>query len=142
VMKSMKETKVFIDTNILVYAYDVQAGEKHKIAASIIERLWHFRLLPSISIQVLQEFYVTLVRKNIKKDTAQKLVNTYLEWNVMDNNRLLLESSFIEQKKFGLSFWDSSILAAARGAQCVELWSEDFNSGQSYDGIIAKNPLL
>lgn len=138
----MKETRVFIDTNILVYAYDIQAGEKQEKAAALIEQLWDFRLLPSVSIQVLQEFYVTLVRKNVKKDTAQKLVSTYLEWNVVDNNRLLVMSAFGEQKKFGLSFWDSSILAAARSAQCMELWSEDFNSGQSYDGVKAKNPLL
>ena len=138
----MKETRVFIDTNILVYAYDTQAGEKQKLAAKLIEQLWDFRILPSISIQVLQEFYVTLVKKNVKKEASQKLVNTYLEWNVIENNRLLLEASFIEQKKFGLSFWDSSILAAARNAQCAELWSEDFNTGQSYDGIKVKNPFV
>jgi len=138
----MKETRVFIDTNILVYAYDSQAEEKQKNAAKLIEKLWEQPLLPSLSIQVLQEFYITLIRKKIKQDVAEKVVNSYLEWNVVENNRSLFESSFTEQKNFGLSFWDSCILAAARQSQCTELWSEDFNSGQVYDGIKVKNPLI
>jgi predicted nucleic acid-binding protein len=54
--------KVFVDTNILVYAHDLDAGNKHDQAAEIVSQLWESRN-GVLSTQVLQEFYVTLTRK-------------------------------------------------------------------------------
>ncbi|KAF0154963.1 MAG: hypothetical protein FD159_2367 [Syntrophaceae bacterium] len=53
----MKEDKVFLDTNILIYAYDVSSGSKHDVARNIVADLWNFRT-GILSIQVLQELYI------------------------------------------------------------------------------------
>ena len=64
------DISVFVDTNILVYAHDTSAGEKHTIAKQKVEELWKKDLPPFISVQVLQELYVNLVRKGISDNEA------------------------------------------------------------------------
>ena len=138
----MSDNQVFVDTNILVYAHDKDAGEKHPIAQEKIEFLWHRPMLPSISVQVLQEFYVNLIRKKVKPQEAEEAVINYLEWDVVDNDRALLLEGIRLQARYSLSFWDSLIIAAAKRAKAKEIWSEDLNPGQRYEGIAVINPLL
>ena len=140
-MSFMKGVKIFLDTNILVYAYDSSSGDKQAKAGISVAELWEAPILPAISVQVLQEFFVTLVRKKVSLIEADKIVRSYYDWSVVENTTELLSASFNEQRKFKLSFWDASVLAAARFAKCSEIWSEDFNTGQSYDGIRVINPL-
>jgi predicted nucleic acid-binding protein len=134
--------QVFIDTNILVYAYDLDAGEKHRIAKDKVSSLWHRELLPSISVQVLQEFYVNLIRKKIAAEIAGDIVSHYLEWDVIDNDRFLFIEGLRWKEKWKLSYWDALILAAAKKARAKEVWSEDLASGHKYDGIVVLNPLI
>jgi predicted nucleic acid-binding protein len=137
----MTDKKVFVDTNILIYAHDKSAGEKNKKAEKLVRGLWSGKLLPSISVQVLQEFYVNLSKKGIKQNLAEDTISSYYEWDLVSNDPYLLKEAFGLQKKFILSFWDANILAAAIKSKASELWSEDFNTGQAYEGIIAVNPL-
>jgi predicted nucleic acid-binding protein len=132
---------VFVDTNILVYAHDTEAGEKHVQAREIVESLWNRDLPPSISVQVLQEFYVNLVKKEVPLPAAHRAVRNYFVWFVVENDRQLLVNGMDEQVRWKLSFWDALILAAARRSKARAIWSEDFNTGQDYDGIVAVNPL-
>ncbi|MBZ5499174.1 MAG: PIN domain-containing protein [Acidobacteriia bacterium] len=134
--------QIFVDTNILVYAYDIDAGEKHQIARDKISALWHRDLLPSISVQVLQEFYVNLIRKKIAAPVARETVTNYLEWGVIDNDRFLFIEGLRWKEKWNLSHWDALILAAARKAKAKAVWSEDLISGHEYDGIVVVNPLI
>lgn len=134
--------QIFVDTNILVYAHDIDAGEKHRIAKNKVSDLWHRDLLPSISVQVLQEFYVNLIRKKIAEPIARETVTNYLEWDVIDNNRFLFIESLRWKEKWRLSYWDALILAAAKQAKAKEVWSEDLASGRDYDGIVVLNPLI
>jgi predicted nucleic acid-binding protein len=97
--------------------------------------------LPSISVQVLQEFYVNLVRKKVKASQARETVMNYLEWDVIDNDRALLLEGMRLKETFPISFWDALILAAAKRAKVKELWSEDLNPRRSYEGIAVINPL-
>jgi predicted nucleic acid-binding protein len=138
----MSDNPVFVDTSILVYAHDKDAGAKHLIAKTKVESLWDRPILPSISIQVLQEFYVNLVRKKIKASHAREAVMNYLEWDVIDNDRALLLEGMRLQEIWTLSFWDALIVAAAKRANAKELWSEDLNPGQNYEGVVLINPLL
>jgi predicted nucleic acid-binding protein len=137
----MSDKSVFVDTNILVYAHDRDAGDKYLAAKSALASLWDRPLPPSISIQVLQEFYVNLLRKRVEGGTAREIVLNYLEWDVVENDRALLLEGMRLRDTLRLSFWDALIVAAARTAGAKELWSEDFNPGQDLEGIVVVNPL-
>jgi predicted nucleic acid-binding protein len=83
----MPEVKTFIDTNIIIYAYDVTAGKKHNTAGNILADLWNSGL-GVISTQVLQEFFVNVVQKipkPIDKQQAREIVRDFLKWHVVVN---------------------------------------------------------
>jgi len=138
----MKEGKVFIDTNVLVYAYDVSAGEKHKMALEIMENLWNSGN-GIISSQVLQEFFVSITKKISKPlniITAKEIVKDLLKWKtVITDGEIILEAIDIHsQHKY--SFWDSVIIAAAIGGGAGTILSEDLSDKQVIKGIAIKNP--
>ena len=136
----MSDRRVFVDTNILVYAYDRDAGGKHKQAESLMQSAWNREFVPVISVQVLQEFLVTLLRKGVASDTAVPIVADYTVWRIEENNLALFRSGTEVMRRFNISLWDSMIIAAAERAQCGELWTEDLNSGQMYGTVRAVNP--
>ncbi len=137
----MKGNHIFVDTNILVYAHDQDAKKKHVVAREKILQLWKKDLFPSISIQVLQEFYVNLIKKRIPISTATETIVSYLEWDVVENDRSLMLEGIGLQERWNVSFWDALILAAAKRAKASQIWTEDLNTGQNYDGVVAVNPL-
>lgn len=137
----MAEKSIFVDTNILLYAHDVDAGDKHARARDKILQAWSQDPVPSISVQVLQEFLVNLVRKGVPGRTARQTVESYLEWQIIDSDVVLFRSALELQERWKLSFWDSLILAAAQRSGATRLWSEDFTPGQNFDGIIIENPI-
>ncbi len=62
------ETKLeFVDTNILVYAYDLSSGKKHKTAQALVKKLWESES-GCISVQVLQELYVKSYQESKSSD--------------------------------------------------------------------------
>jgi predicted nucleic acid-binding protein len=138
----MSVEQVFVDTNILVYAHDVDAGERHDRARLRLSELWERKAPPAISVQVLQELYTTLIKKEVPQSRAEEVVGLYLRWKVIDNTVLLLMQGMEEQKRWQVSPWDAWILAAARQAGARQLWSEDFSAGQDYDGLVVINPLM
>ena len=93
--------RVFVDTNILVYAHDLSAKDRHTKASAIIESLWETET-GVISTQVLQEFYVTVTRKiknPLKPDKAREIIRNYLAWPVQINDpETTLRASEIEEK--------------------------------------------
>ena len=137
----MRDKRVFVDTNILVYAHDKDAGAKRHAASRCVADLWNRSAPPSVSIQVLQELYVNLIRKKVAPATAREVVCDYLQWNVVPNDSPLLLEAIQLSQRWGVSFWDAAIIAAARRAGADVLWSEDLNEGQDYDGVKVVNPL-
>ena len=136
--------KTFIDTNILVYAHDVQAGEKHACAAKEVERCW-LEQAGVLSLQVLQEAYVTLTQKiksPLPSRSAKSLIEKYGHWEVvlLDVDDLL--SAIDLQKKHHLSFWDALIVQAALMAECRQILSEDFSSDRRIADLTIKNPFV
>ena len=115
----MTGKNIFVDTNILVYAHDLDSGTKHETACELIKELWLSEHPPSISIQVLQELYVNLTRKNINDKEANETVKDYMQWNVIDNNSKILMNGIKEKKRWKISFWDGLIIAAAKQADVV-----------------------
>jgi predicted nucleic acid-binding protein len=141
---SFMSDRIFVDTNILVYAHDFSAGERHAKASAVIESLWEAGT-GVISTQVLQEFYVTVTRKiknPLKSAEAREIIRNYLAWPVQINDpETTIRASEIEEKN-SLSFWDALIVAAALRLQAKKIISEDLNHGQIIEGILIENPLL
>lgn len=131
---------VFIDTNVLVYAHDLDAGKKHEEAKRLLAGLWLSKPLPWISIQVLQELLVTLRRRGVPADVARETVDAFTRWRVVDNDVGLLREGMAEMERWQLSFWDGLILAAARRAHVVTILSEDLSDEQDYGGVRIQNP--
>jgi predicted nucleic acid-binding protein len=130
----------FLDTNILVYAYDLDASAKRNVALRLVKQGWTVPGETAISVQVLQELYVNLERRGVARRDAVQIIQDFSYWPVVDNSLDLLHRALEEQARWQISFWDASILAAARISGAVELVTEDLNHGQDYDGIRAVNP--
>ncbi len=134
--------KTFVDTNVLVYAHDLDAGEKHEIAIGVISDLWESGN-GVISTQVLEELYVTLTKKvpsPQKKSQVRRILNNYLAWELAVNNgQTILQASEIEEN-YNISFWDALIVSAAYSKNAAILLTEDLNVGQLIEGIKIVNP--
>jgi predicted nucleic acid-binding protein len=132
----------FVDTNVLVYAEDVSAGRKHQAARDLLIQLWN-DADGVVSVQVLQELYVTLTRKVGKPLNATKalaIVKEYLAWVVVDNTPKLLVAAVGLQQRAQLSFWDALVVQAALDAGCDRLYSENLNAGQKFGSLTIVNP--
>ena len=138
----MNGDKIFLDTNIIIYAYDVTAKEKHKIAKKIYGDLWD-SALGVVSTQVLQEFFVTVTQKipqPLERQLAKEIVSDLLKWDVVVNDGASILEAVEILLRYGHSFWDSLILAAAVESGAATLLSEDLSDGQKIKGISIKNP--
>lgn len=138
----MPEGKMFIDTNILIYAFDVSAGKKHQVASNILSDLWNSGL-GVLSTQVLQEFYVNVVQKiqkPIDQKMAKAIIRDLLKWHVVVNNGDSILDAIDISEKYGYSFWDSLIIEAALTGGVSVLLSEDLQHGQAISGVTISNP--
>ena len=132
----------FVDTNVLVYAYDADAGDKHHMAKSRLEALW-LDETGMVSTQVLQEFYVTVTRKlrqPMSRPAAREVVTTYRAWPVhrpeVDD---LVEASELEEAH-RLSFWDALVVVSARRSGARVLLTEDLQESRRFDGLLVVSP--
>jgi len=130
----------FLDTNILLYAYDLDAPAKRQIAQALLEKAWLQPGQTAVSVQVLQEFHYNFVRKGFPATEATILVRDFSAWPIVENTLPLFHSSLNEQARWKISLWDSLILAAARASGASELLTENLNHGQDYDGLKVINP--
>lgn len=136
--------KIFVDTNILVYAHDLEAGAKHRKAAQILEQIWQQKN-GVLSIQVIQEFYVTLTRKlkkPLKQKIAKSLVEKYGHWQIMAPQMPQVLAAMDLQRKNRFSFWDAMIVQSALEAECAILLSEDMQHGRCIYNLAIQNPFL
>lgn len=137
---------VFIDTNVLVYAFDADDPEKHIVADTIIRDLLLKGAL-CLSTQVLNEFYwnITSVRRPQRLDhaVALRIIEDLIQQSriVALTPNLTLEALRV-LPVHTLSFWDSLIWAAARAAGCSVVYSEDFQHGRVLEGVQFVNPFL
>jgi len=133
--------KTFVDTNVLVYAHDVDAKRKYEVAKNILRELWNQRT-GVLSLQVLQEFYVNVTRKipsPLPKNVARLVVNSYALW-CGETTPAEMATAFRIEDESRVGFWDALILASAVKCGAVRILSEDLNAGQMIAGIRIENP--
>jgi predicted nucleic acid-binding protein len=131
---------VFVDTNVLIYALDRTDLKKQEGARAWRAELWQ-RRCGRISVQVLQEFYVNVLRKwPTASDLARREIRNLLAWRPVTVSGELLEEGWKIQDRYQLSFWDALIVAAARSSGCRFLLTEDLQAGQDLEGITVVNP--
>ncbi len=133
--------RTFVDTNVLIYAHDVDAGAKCEAATSLLRKLWEERS-GVLSTQVLQEFYVNVTRKiphPISKESARLVVSSYVVWCV-DTTPAEISTAFRIEDECRIGFWDALIVASALKSGANRIVSEDLNAGQTIAGIRIENP--
>ncbi|HUC95956.1 MAG TPA: PIN domain-containing protein [Candidatus Saccharimonadia bacterium] len=134
----------FIDTNILVYAYDKDEKTKNTIAKKILIDCWE-KKSGVISTQIIQEFYVTITAKISKKlsiDEARELIKDLLSWPIEQVTLNDVIDATTLQERYGYSFWDSLIIIIAQKSGAEVLYSEDLQNGQKFGDLIIKNPFV
>ena len=134
--------RVFVDTNILVYAHDADGGKKYSLAKDLVSQLWETRT-GILSTQVLQEFIVAVTRKvphPIPIAQARRTVRSYCAWElVVNDSKTILQATEI-QEAHQLSFWDALIVSAAFAGNAAVIATEDLNDGQRIEGILVRYP--
>jgi predicted nucleic acid-binding protein len=134
--------RTFVDTNVLIYAHDVDAGRKHDVAKAVLLDLWAERA-GVLSTQVLQEFYVNATRKLKKplaRQEARSVVETYAAWCIDSITPADVSAAFQIEDRARIGFWDALIVAVAVRSGARRLLSEDLNAGQSIAGLTIHNP--
>lgn len=132
----------FLDTNILVYAYDIDEKSKHQTAKDILADCWNSRT-GAISTQVLQEFYVTLTHKLSRKlptNEVREIVRDFLSWPIYQIIPTDIAKASELEDQYGYTFWDSLVITAAQNASAEILYSEDMQDGQKLDDLKIINP--
>ncbi len=134
--------KIFLDTNIIVYAHDRSSGDKHADAREIMDYLWENRK-GVISVQVLQEFFVCVTKKIFKPlpiKNARDILDYLSTWDVVANDKHITLKAIDIQERYQFSFWDSLIIQAAIQGQARIVLSEDLPGGQVVKDLKILNP--
>ena len=133
---------VFVDTNVFVYLRDSRDPLKQARCAEWMRYLWDSHA-GRISSQVLQEYYVTVTAKlnpGLPTEDARDDVMALRSWSPHAVDIDLIESAWEIQDRWGFSFWDCLIVAAAKAEGCETLLTEDLSHGQSLDGLRVVSP--
>ena len=139
---SAEPARDFVDANILVYAFDASAGKKRMAAEQLLARLWETGT-GCLSVQVLQEFFVTVTRKvaqPLSVDEAADRIRELTTWKVFAPTADDVLAAIALHKQANVSFWDAMIVQAAAESGCDTLWTEDLNDGQMLRGVRIRDP--
>jgi len=133
-------TRVFIDTNILIYRFDGRDPEKQATAAALLD---DDELDIVISTQVLSDFFAVVTRKlkpPMPIDSAIAAVEALSELEVLPVTRNLVLDATRTARDHQLSYWDALILESASRAGAAELITEDLSHGSTLRGVTIRNP--
>ncbi len=135
--------RIFVDTNVLVYAYDRSEPHKQGRALDVLDRLT-MTGVGVISTQVLSEFFIAVTRKiaiPMEVKEAYERIRNYLQsWTVVDLTGLTVLEAVRGTQTYQFSYWDAQVWASARLNQTSLVFSEDFASGSVIEGIRFVNP--
>jgi predicted nucleic acid-binding protein len=140
----MAAERAFVDTNVLLYAYDNGEPAKQPIAKAVLEQLWTDRS-GAISTQVLQEFYHVATRKlapPMSRPQAREIVGIYSAWPVVLLEPAVILAATRVEDEHQVSFWDALVVEAARVAGAGRLLTEDLQHGRVIEGVRMQNPFV
>ena len=133
----------FLDTNVLVYAYDRSDPRKQKIAQGLLRRALEGEI--AASSQVLGEFASTMLHKlapPAKPADVADLLDTLGPIYLIPLDGDVVLRAVQAHAQYGLHFYDSMIIATAERGCCQKIWSEDLNDSQEYFGVKVENPFV
>jgi predicted nucleic acid-binding protein len=133
--------KIFIDSNIVIYAYEEDDLKKHEIANSLVRNKFGANDI-HISAQVLNEVYSTLSKHKVAHDSIAKYIFELQGiLQVSPITTATINDSLLLKEKYRYSWWDSLILASALESDCATVYSEDMQDGQLIeDRLTIRNP--
>ncbi len=135
---------IFIDSNILVYAYCADVPAKQRVAQEIIEDCLRYGV-GFISPQVLGEFFVTITQKvsrGLSDDEARMGIESFQGLTVVDIDRDMVMQAMDIKARYKIHYWDALIIASAQRAGCRTIMSEDLSHGQKYGNVVVRNPFI
>ena len=134
--------RFFIDSNILIYAYNRAEPQKQSVATNLVAGFLQNENAV-VSGQVLGEFFSVVTRRipsPLSVEEATAVIDLISSLPVLDIDSAMVRRAIATHRRYGTSYWDSLIIAAAERAGCTKILSEDMNHGQSYHGIVVVNP--
>jgi len=138
----MSVERITLDTNILVYAVDKEAGRRHEMAIKVLQRVVQEDCI--LILQVLSEFFNVVTRKGkLSIQEAGKYIQEFIEiFPVVAAKQSTLKRAITTMSHFNISFWDAMLWSTARDARVTILLSEDFQHTQLIDGVRIVNPFF
>jgi predicted nucleic acid-binding protein len=131
----------FLDTNVLVYSYDISNLHKQRIAQALVRKALSGEIVAST--QVLAEFAATLLHKltpHVSPQDVGVLLDALAPIKLVATDGDTVRRAVEAQAQHGVHFYEGMIVAAAERAGCKRIWSEDLNAGHRYFGIVVENP--
>lgn len=135
--------RVFVDSNVWVYAVDADEPTKRARARAVLDPLTSDTLVTSA--QVLGEFYVTVTRKltrPVADDVAAQMVDRMAQLPVVAIDADGVQAAIAGSRSWRLSYWDALIVVAAQSAGCGRLLTEDLADGSTYGSVRVENPFV
>lgn len=139
--KSFMTGRTFVDTNVVVYAFDDADSKKQEIARSVLSA----DSTNVISTQVIGEFYVVVTRKlatPLSGEQARAAVEQLLRFPVVPIDGQLTRDAVTTCLSEQLSYWDALIVEAAIASGCNRLLSEDLGHGRQFRSVSVENPFV
>ena len=133
----------FLDTNVLVYAYDPSDPRKQRVAQDLVRRALAGEMMTST--QMLAEFAATLLHKTspaARPEDVMALLEVLAPMHLVIPDGDMIRRAVEARASYGVHFYDGMIVAAAERGGCSRIWSEDLNAGQKYFGIAVENPFV
>jgi predicted nucleic acid-binding protein len=140
----MSATLVFIDTNVMLYGVDDKNTAKRDRARAWLAACWT-RRCGRISTQVLHEFYWNARKKfptALSQSAARAEVRRYQHWQPWPNDQATVETAWNLESRFGMSYWDCLMVAAAQQQGCAVVLTEDLQHDQRMDGLRIVSPFV
>jgi predicted nucleic acid-binding protein len=139
---SAEEAPAFVDTNVLVYAFEKSDSPKKRAAGRLITALMNENRL-SLSTQILQELFVILTRKAAERCTGEEalaVLDDLAAWPLVVVDYAAIRAAVELAGQTSISFWDALVVIAAARSGASVLYTEDLNHGQEILGVRVLNP--
>jgi predicted nucleic acid-binding protein len=135
---------VFVDTNVLLYAFDEADPAKRDLSRAWLAACWRGRC-GRLSTQVLNEFYSNARKKfaaAISAGDARSEVRRYQQWKPWLIDQATVETAWAVESRCGINYWDALLVAAAQHLGCTLLLTEDLQHNQRIDRLRIVNPFV